>query len=78
MEDYKMNELKTTYEIKFPKQITYFIAYTDNLIFAYGSITPEQEMTTGQPYLWTTTDESDWIHKLETDFNIKIDNNMTF
>jgi hypothetical protein len=69
-----MSELKSTYEIKYPQQTTYFIAYTNNLIFAYGIVTSQQEMTTGQPILWTTLDESEWIHKLETDFNLELDN----
>jgi hypothetical protein len=64
-----MSKLKSTYEIKYPKETTYFIAYTDNLIFGYGIVTPEQEMTTGQPFLWTTLSEAEWIYKLETEFN---------
>ena len=64
-----MSGLKSTYEIKFPEQTTYFIAYTDTDIFAYGIVTPEQEMTTGQPILWTTFHESEWVAKLETEFN---------
>jgi hypothetical protein len=61
--------VKSTYEIKFPEQTTYFIAYTDNLIFGYGIVEPTQEMTTGQPYLWTTLSEAEWVYKLETEFN---------
>jgi hypothetical protein len=64
-----MTSLKTTYEIKFPEQTTYFIAYTDTQIFAYGIVEPNQEMTTGQPLLWTTLDETEWVNKLETEFN---------
>ena len=56
-------------EIKFPEQTTYFIAYTSKEIFAYGIVEPEQEMVTGQPNLWTTFDEVEWILKLETEFN---------
>ncbi len=65
-----MSELKSTYEIKFPEQTTYFIAYTNNEIFAYGIVEPEQEMTTGQPILWTTLSEAEWLYKLEHDFNV--------
>lgn len=61
--------IKSTYEIKFPEQTTYFIAYTDTDIFAYGIVEPDQEMTTGQPILWTTLDEQEWVTKLETEFN---------
>jgi hypothetical protein len=61
--------VKSTYEIKFPEQTTYFIAYTDNLIFGYGIVEPTQEMTTGQPILWTTLSKAEWVYKLETEFN---------
>jgi len=56
-------------EIKFPEQTTYFIAYTSKEIFAYGIVEPQQEMVTGQPILWTTLVEAEWIYKLETEFN---------
>lgn len=61
--------VKTTYQIKFPTETTYWIAYTNTDIFAYGICTPEQEMTTGQPYLFQTLDEAEWIYKLKHDFN---------
>lgn len=64
-----MSELKSTYEIKYPNQTTYFIAYTNTEIFAYGIVNSNQEMTTGQPILWTTLDEAEWIAKLQTEFN---------
>jgi hypothetical protein len=57
------------HEIKFPKQDTYWIAYTNSEIFGYGVCTPEQEMTTGQPYLYQTTDEDEWVEKLITEFD---------
>jgi hypothetical protein len=69
-----MSELKSTYEIKFPEQTTYFIAYTDNVIFTYGIVTPEQEMTTGQPYLWYTFDKNEWIDELKNVYNVNINN----
>ena len=56
-------------EIKYPTEITYFIAYTDTLIFGYGIVTPEQTMTTGQPLLYTTLIEADWLNELLTVFN---------
>jgi hypothetical protein len=61
--------MKSTYDIIYPEQTTYFIAYTDTDIFAYGIVESNQEMTTGQPILWTTLDEAEWILKLETEFN---------
>jgi hypothetical protein len=63
MEDFKMNE------IKYPTQTTYFIAYTDTLIFGYGIVTPEQVMDSGQPYLYTTLSEEEWLEELLTKFN---------
>lgn len=56
-------------EIKFPTQTTYFIAYTDSNIFAYGKINPDQQMTTGQPYLYQTTNREEWVQTLINDFN---------
>jgi hypothetical protein len=61
--------MKSTYDIIYPEQTTYFIAYTNTDIFAYGIVEPDQEMTTGQPILWTTLDEAEWVLKLETEFN---------
>ena len=61
--------MKATHEIKNPIQLTYWIAYTDSSIFAYGECTPEQEMQTGQPYLYATTNREEWINKLKNEFN---------
>ena len=61
--------MKSTYDITYPEQTTYFIAYTNTDIFAYGMVEPDQEMTTGQPILWTTLDEAEWLYKLKTEFN---------
>ena len=57
-------------EIKFPTQRTYFITYTDTSIFNYGYVDPEQQMTSGQPELYQTTDEQAWITELQTVFNV--------
>ena len=57
-------------EIKFPTQRTYFITYTDTSIFNYGYIDPDQQMTSGQPELYQTTDEQAWITELQTVFNV--------
>jgi len=56
-------------EIKHPTETTYFIAYTDTNIFGYGIITPEQVMDSGQPYLYTTLNEEEWLKELLTKFN---------
>jgi hypothetical protein len=68
-----MSEVKSTYEIKFPSETTYFIAYTNTEIFGYGIVTPEQEMTTGQPYLYQTTNREEWVQTLINDFNTNPD-----
>ena len=56
-------------EIIHPTETTYFIAYTDTLIFGYGIVTPEQTMNSGQPLLYTTLIEADWLNELLTVFN---------
>jgi hypothetical protein len=61
------------HEIKFPTQTTYFIAYTNSDIFAYGEVNPDQQMTTGQPYLYQTTDRQEWVQTLINDFNTNPD-----
>ena len=61
--------MKSTYDIIYPEQTNYFIAYTNTIIFSYGIVEPNQEMTTGQPVLWTTLDKAEWLYKLETEFN---------
>lgn len=62
--------MKAVNEIKFPSETTYFIAYTNTEIFGYGIVTPEQEMQTGQPYLYKTIYKSLWLKKLKDEFNI--------
>mgnify|MGYP003136493774 FL=1 len=57
------------HEIKYPTQATYFIAYTDTTIFGYGVVNPDQVMDTGQPYLWTSLSESEWLKELLNVFN---------
>ena len=64
--------MKTTHQISFPTQKTYWIAYTNSEIFAYGECTPEQEMQTGQPLLFSTTNREEWVEKLYNDFNTQI------
>ena len=57
------------HEIKYPTQATYFIAYTDTTIFGHGVVNPDQVMDTGQPYLWTSLSESEWLKELLNVFN---------
>ena len=57
-------------EIKYPTETTYVIAYTDTLIFVYGIVTTEQVMNSGQPYLYTTLSEEEWLEELKNNFNV--------
>ena len=50
--------------IKYPKGTTYFIAYADTNIFAYGIVNNDQVMASGQPLLYTTTTEKEWVDEL--------------
>lgn len=60
----KQKKMDSTLEIKFPEQLTYFIAYTDSAVYSSGTVDTDQEMTTGQPFLYQTTVESEWIEEL--------------
>lgn len=61
--------MKTIHEINKPEVTTYFIAYTDEIEFAYGEVTPAQQMSTGQPNLFKTVNKQEWIEKLINDFD---------
>ena len=63
MEEYKMEM------IKYPKETTYFIAYTDTTTFGYGIVNSDQVMDSGQPYLYTTLSEKEWLEELLTKFH---------
>lgn len=63
--------MKTINEINKPEVTTYFIVYQDESTFAYGEVSPNQQMTTGQPYLYQTTDLSEYELKLK-EFNINL------
>jgi len=52
-------------EIKFPTEKTYFIAYTNDRLCAWGSVETNQEMSTGQPNLYSTTNENEWMAELQ-------------
>ena len=56
-------------EIKYPKETTYFIAYTDTTTFAYGIVNSDQVMDSGQPLLYTTLSEKEWLEELLTKFH---------
>jgi hypothetical protein len=62
-----MSDLKATQNINFPEVRTYWIAYTNTEIFSYGYIDPDQELNSGQPYLYQTTNEDEWILELQTE-----------
>lgn len=62
-------------EINKPQQTTYFIAYDeDKSNPSFGSIEPEQVMTSGRSLLFQTTDKAEWEAKLSLDFGIVIEN----
>lgn len=52
-------------EINHPIEKTYFIAYTNNRVCAWGSVNPDQEMSSGQPNLYQTTNETQWLAELQ-------------
>jgi hypothetical protein len=52
-------------EIKYPTDTTYFIAYTNSRVCAWGSVNPDQEMSSGQPNLYQTTNETQWLAELQ-------------
>jgi hypothetical protein len=52
-------------EIKYPTETTYFIAYTNDRICAYGVVEPDQEMTSGQPNLYQTINKNEWFAELQ-------------
>jgi hypothetical protein len=62
--------IKTTFEIKYPEEKTYWIFWTDKTTkFVYGWTETNQVTDTSHPNWWSTLDEQEWIDKLETDFN---------
>lgn len=66
-----MSNLKATQNIEFPEVRTYWIAYTSTEIFSYGYVDPEQELNSGQPYLYQTTTMTDWVKELQDVFGVK-------
>ena len=65
-----MSNLTETQNIYFPDVRTYWITYTSTEIFNYGFVDPNQELNSGQPYLYQTTDEDEWILELQTVFGV--------
>ena len=57
------------HEIKYPTQRTYVIAYTDTTISNYAIVDPDQVMNTGQPYIWTSLSEAEWLQELLDVYN---------
>jgi hypothetical protein len=52
-------------QILFPSVLTYFIAYTDSKKCAWGKVKPTQQMQSGQPKLYQTTVEGEWLAELQ-------------
>ena len=66
------------HEINYPTETTYFIAYTDTTTgVGYGIVHPDQCMETGQPNLWTSLSEAEWLKELKDVFNIIPDEELT-
>ena len=61
MED-KFNIMK---EIKYPTETTYFIAYINDRVCVWGLVNTDQEMSSGQPNLYQTTNETQWLAELQ-------------
>lgn len=59
-----MKERKAT-ELKFPKQITWYIAWDKNEIKAYNLVLPENHFTTPWQKVDFYTDEEKWLKVLE-------------
>lgn len=59
------DKFKIMKEIKYPIETTYFIAYTNNRVCAWGLVNPDQEMSSGQPNLYQTTNETQWLAELQ-------------
>tara|TARA_R100000654_G_scaffold24134_1_gene46844 strand:+ start:1008 stop:1226 length:219 start_codon:yes stop_codon:yes gene_type:complete len=59
------------HDINFPTERTYVIAYTniDNTAY-YTWVNPDQCFETGQPNLWTSLDETEWLEELNNVFGI--------
>jgi hypothetical protein len=54
-----------TKEIKYPKQITYFIATNNKKAVAHGEIRPDQVMTTGLPNVESFINKQQFQKKLQ-------------
>jgi len=60
-----------TYEIKYPNQTTYWIFWTDKVSnFVYGFTNTNQQTETSYQNYWITLNQSEWLNKLKTEFNI--------
>lgn len=51
-------------EIRFPQVTTYFISYENKNVFSPGIVLPTQEMVSGLPYLYQTTNKVEWLNEL--------------
>jgi hypothetical protein len=52
-------------EIKYPPLETYFIAYTNQRLCAWGVVLPQEVMTSGQQYLFQTLNINEWYNELK-------------
>ena len=56
-------------EINHPEFLTYYIIWTNDNV-SYGSLTPEQCLSSGRENLYTTLDKNELINELLTKFNV--------
>jgi hypothetical protein len=52
-------------QIEYPQQTTYFIAYINQRLAAWGVINPNEVMSSGMEYLYQTTDINQWNEELK-------------
>jgi len=56
-------------ELNYPESITYYIIWTNNLV-SYGTLNPDQCLSSGRENIYTTLDKNECIAELLTTFNI--------
>lgn len=62
-------------EIAFPPQTVYFIAYSDPINIHYGSVNPDQIMTTERDVVEEYANEDAWKNRL-AELGINLDENL--
>lgn len=55
-------------EIKYPNETTYYISYTNSRVCSWGVVMTTQQMSSGQPNLYQTTNKTEWLAELQNYF----------